>query len=99
MKVATLCANVPLIELQDIFKIHDVGRDGVVALRGATLTVREGEFVALLGRSGSGKSTLLNIIAGLDAPDAGRQLIRGRDVSRLDDDERAELVRLGPQRC
>jgi ABC-type lipoprotein export system ATPase subunit len=80
-----------IIQAQDVFKIYGTNGDQTVALRGADLTVADGEFVALLGRSGSGKSTLLQIIAGLDTPSAGRVVLNGQDVSRLDEEERARI--------
>jgi ABC-type lipoprotein export system ATPase subunit len=80
-----------IIQAQDVFKIYGTNGDQTVALRGADLTVADGEFVALLGRSGSGKSTLLQIIAGLDTPSAGRVILNGQDVSRLDEEERARI--------
>jgi len=92
LEVAT--ANVTqdaIIQAQDVFKIYGTNGDQTVALRGADLTVADGEFVALLGRSGSGKSTLLQIIAGLDTPSAGRVILNGQDVSRLDEEERARI--------
>jgi putative ABC transport system ATP-binding protein len=80
-----------VLSVDDVFKIFDVGGDQTVALRGATLHVGEGEFVALLGRSGSGKSTMLNIVAGLDTPSAGRVSVAGRDITRLDEEERSRM--------
>lgn len=81
----------PVLDIQDLFKIYEVDGDQTVALRGASMQISDGEFVALLGRSGSGKSTLLHIVAGLDTPSAGKELIDGRDVTRLDENERAQL--------
>ncbi len=63
----------------------------VYALRGVDLTIRQGEFVAILGPSGSGKSTLMNILGCLDVPDRGRYVLAGVDVSRLDDDALAAV--------
>jgi putative ABC transport system ATP-binding protein len=67
------------------------GPHGVVAVRELSLTVPAGQFVSIMGASGSGKSTLLNIIAGLDVPDDGSVRVRGRELSRLSDDERSDL--------
>jgi putative ABC transport system ATP-binding protein len=64
-----------------------------VVLRGVSLTLEAGEQVAIMGESGSGKSTLLNLIAGLDAADAGRIIVNGVDVRALDDDARTRLRR------
>jgi putative ABC transport system ATP-binding protein len=80
-----------LVRIDDVFKIYRAGDDETVALRGTSLDLAEGEFVALLGRSGSGKSTLLHIIAGLDVPSAGRVFIEGRDIGRLGEEERSEV--------
>ena len=69
------------------------GRTEVRALRGVSLSVTRGELVALRGRSGSGKTTLLSIIGGLDRPSSGRVEVAGRDVTAMDDDQRARLLR------
>ncbi|MFF2012385.1 ABC transporter ATP-binding protein [Streptomyces sp. NPDC058195] len=72
--------NLPLIELREVSRRYD---DGPPALSDASLTVRSGEAVAILGPSGSGKSTLLNLIAGLDRPDTGTVTVDGVRVDRL----------------
>jgi putative ABC transport system ATP-binding protein len=72
-----------LIELRDVTKTYDLGDEVVRALRGVSLTVDQGEFVALVGPSGSGKSTLMHLIGLLDTPTAGSYLFEGEDVSRL----------------
>jgi putative ABC transport system ATP-binding protein len=84
-------AEVPVAEAIDLFKVYREGDTETVALRGASLTLHPGEFVSLVGPSGSGKSTLLSIMAGLTLPTAGRVMIGGRDLSRLDESERAEV--------
>src|SRR5260221_299653 len=81
-------ANNALV-IQDVFKIYKEGDVETVALRGASLTVRKGEFVAISGRSGSGKSTLLSLIGGLAVPSAGRIIVEGTDLSRLNEGQRA----------
>jgi putative ABC transport system ATP-binding protein len=80
-----------MIELENITKIYRMGKVEVPALRGITLTIKEGEMVALVGASGSGKSTLMNIIGFLDKPTLGRYTLDGVDVSRLNDNKLAEL--------
>lgn len=73
----------PVIELRDVSRRYDSASDGPPALQDASLTVRAGEAVAILGPSGSGKSTLLNLIAGLDRPDAGTVTVDGVRVDGL----------------
>lgn len=81
----------PVAEVVDVFKVYREGEAETVALRGASLQLHAGEFVSLVGPSGSGKSTLLSIMAGLSLPTAGRVLVGGRDLSRLDEAERAAV--------
>jgi len=80
-----------VIRLEDIHKVYRMGEIDVPALRGFSLTVREGEFVAIMGSSGSGKSTAMNIIGCLDQPTSGKYYLNGQDVSELSSDERAEI--------
>ncbi|WP_209341873.1 ABC transporter ATP-binding protein [Flavonifractor sp. AGMB03687] len=80
-----------LIELKDIYKIYQMGEERVHALDGISLTVDQGEFVAIVGQSGSGKSTAMNIIGCLDVPTAGTYHLGGVDVSTMDDDQQAEI--------
>ncbi len=85
--------STPLIELKQVRRHFLEGGHTHVVLREANLSLHRGETLALLGRSGSGKSTLLNLIAGLDKPDAGQVLMRGRDLGAMDDRERTLLRR------
>jgi len=80
-----------IIEVRNVSKIYHVGDIDVPALRGVSLTVEEGEFVAIMGPSGSGKSTFMNILGCLDVPSAGEFLLRGTSVGTLSPDERAYL--------
>ena len=81
----------PVIELDHIHKTYTMGDVEVHALRGASLTIRQGEFVAIMGASGSGKSTTMNIIGCLDRPTRGTYVLDGQDVSQLNKDERADI--------
>jgi len=81
----------PLLQLQNVTKVYSSGETAVRALRGVSLTIDRGDFVAVMGASGSGKSTLMNIIGCLDRPTSGRYLLNGRDVSGLSRDALAKL--------
>lgn len=83
----------PLIALQGITRVYGQDETEVRALDGVDLTIRAGEFVAIMGPSGSGKSTALNVIGCLDPPTSGRYLFNGVDVAGLDRDQRALLRR------
>ena len=76
-----------LIEIQDVTKVYQMGDVEVHALRGVSLTIAEGEMVAIMGPSGSGKSTLMNILGCLDQPTAGVYILDGEDVGSLNDDQ------------
>ena len=84
----------PLIQLEELHKDYTSADVPVRAIRGVSLTVERGEFVAIMGASGSGKSTLMNILGCLDTPSSGRYLLDGDDVSTLDRDELADLRNL-----
>ena len=81
------------IALHELYKIYKEGNIETVALRGASLKVEPGEFVAITGRSGSGKSTLLNLIGGLITPSAGRVMIGDTDLAPLTETERSAFRR------
>jgi len=81
----------PVIRLENVYKIYDLGEIQVQALRGVSLEVREGEFVAVMGPSGSGKSTVMNILGCLDRPTKGRYYLDGVDVSGM---SKTELARI-----
>ena len=82
-----------MIELKDVHKSYSLGGSEVLALRGVSLTIEPGEYVAIMGPSGSGKSTLMNVLGLLDTPDRGSYRLFGREVSQLDEDELAVLRR------
>ena len=81
----------PVIELENLTRIYQMGETEVRALDGISIHVDHGEFVAIMGPSGSGKSTFMNIVGCLDRPTAGRYVLEGVDVSGLDRDARAEI--------
>jgi putative ABC transport system ATP-binding protein len=81
----------PVIELADLVKIYRVGTELVHALRGVTLTIRQNDYVAIMGASGSGKSTLLNILGCLDVPTSGQYRLRGQDIARMSQTQLARI--------
>jgi putative ABC transport system ATP-binding protein len=87
----TLDASAPVIALEQVRKTYSSGSLSVEALRGVTLSISAGEYVAIMGPSGSGKSTLMHIIGCLDVLTDGRYLLAGEDVSRLSEDALAEI--------
>jgi len=80
-----------VIKLEDIRKTYQTGEVEVLAVRGVSLEIQPGEFVAIMGASGSGKSTLMNILGCLDRPTSGRYSLDGTDVSQLSTDELADI--------
>jgi macrolide transport system ATP-binding/permease protein len=80
-----------MIEVVDIRKTYTIGESPVRALNGVSLTIEQGEFVAIMGASGSGKSTLMHILGLLDVPDSGQYRLMGKEVGKLNDDELATL--------
>jgi putative ABC transport system ATP-binding protein len=83
--------NGSLVRLVDVHKIYRTGEMEVPAVRGVSLEIKQGEFVALMGSSGSGKSTLMNILGCLDRPSSGAYFLDDADVSRLTRDQLAEI--------
>jgi putative ABC transport system ATP-binding protein len=83
--------DAPVIDLCDVHKTYRLGDISVPALRGVSLRIERGEYVALMGHSGSGKSTLMNIVGCLDAPTSGVYMLRGLDVRKLDEDALSDV--------
>jgi putative ABC transport system ATP-binding protein len=81
----------PLIETHDLWKSYVMGSEEIHALRGVSLNIERGEYVAIMGPSGSGKSTLMNLIGCLDTPSKGSYLLNGKQVSQMNDDELARI--------
>ncbi len=81
----------PVVTLRDIHKIYDSGEVQVHAVRGVSLDIHKGEFVAVMGASGSGKSTMMNLLGCLDRPTSGSYLLDGIDVAKLDRNELADI--------
>jgi putative ABC transport system ATP-binding protein len=80
-----------LIEITGLKKYYTVGTQTVKALRGVSITIYKGEYVAVMGPSGSGKSTLMNLIGALDTPTSGKYILNGTDVSHMDDESLAAV--------
>lgn len=81
----------PIIKLQDVWKTYKMGEVEVHALRGLTLEVKPGEFLAIQGPSGSGKSTAMNMIGVLDVPSKGTILLEGKDISKMEESALAQI--------
>jgi putative ABC transport system ATP-binding protein len=80
-----------VIQTEDLWKTYEMGTEQLHALRGVSMKIHKGEYVAIMGPSGSGKSTLMNLIGCLDTPTQGNYWLAGRLVSQLDDDELASI--------
>jgi putative ABC transport system ATP-binding protein len=80
-----------LIETNDLWKTYVMGAEEIHALRGVSISIEKGEYVAIMGPSGSGKSTLMNLIGCLDTPSKGSYLLNGKQVSEMNDDELARI--------
>jgi putative ABC transport system ATP-binding protein len=82
-----------MMELQDVTKIYQQGRRTVQAVRGVSLRIDSGEYVAIMGPSGSGKSTLMHLLGALDTPTSGKAFFQGQDLQRMSDRQRSHLRR------
>ena len=80
-----------LIETRDLWKTYVMGEEEIHALRGVSIEIDRGEYVAIMGPSGSGKSTLMNLIGCLDTPSKGSYLLNGKMVSEMNDNELARI--------
>jgi putative ABC transport system ATP-binding protein len=80
-----------LIETRDLWKTYQMGEEQIHALRGVSIQIERGEYVAIMGPSGSGKSTLMNLIGCLDTPSRGTYLLNGKEVSQMNDNELARI--------
>ena len=81
----------PLIETRDLWKTYVMGAEEIHALRGVSVEIERGEYVAIMGPSGSGKSTLMNLVGCLDTPTSGSYLLNGKRVSAMNDNELARI--------
>ena len=81
----------PLIETRDLWKTYVMGGEEIHALRGVSIQIERGEYVAIMGPSGSGKSTLMNLIGCLDTPTKGSYLLNNKEVAAMNDDELAQI--------
>jgi putative ABC transport system ATP-binding protein len=89
--IETAAPRPVVLEVRDVRKSYEIGDIVVHALRGMSLSVRRGEYLAIMGASGSGKSTLMNILGCLDVPSAGSYRLGGTDVSTLEEDDLADV--------
>ena len=80
-----------IVQLENVYKSYTQGREPVPVLHDISMTVEEGEYIAIMGPSGSGKTTLMNLLGCLDVPSSGTYLLEGRDIGALSDDELADI--------
>lgn len=83
--------EIKMIEIKNVTKIYQSGDMSVHALKGVSFDVKDGEFIAIMGPSGSGKSTLMHILGALDTPTSGKYFLDNKDVSKMSDDELADI--------
>jgi putative ABC transport system ATP-binding protein len=83
--------NITLLNLENVWKIYKMGEVEVPALKGITIKIKKGDFIAIIGASGSGKSTMMNLIGCLDIPSKGRILLKDRDISQLNESDLASF--------
>ena len=88
---SSMIRTMALIETVDLWKSYQMGDETIHALRGVSIRIERGEYVAIMGPSGSGKSTLMNLIGCLDTPSKGSYLLNGKQVSQMDDNELARI--------
>ena len=81
----------PIIKLENVWKVYQLGKVELAALRGISLDINRGDFVTIMGPSGSGKSTLLNMIGSLDFPTKGRVFLKGKDISLMSENQLSQL--------
>ena len=91
MDGSSMIRTMALIETVDLWKSYQMGDETIHALRGVSIRIERGEYVAIMGPSGSGKSTLMNLIGCLDTPSKGSYLLNGKQVSQMDDNELARI--------
>jgi len=91
MKQETILKKEPIIRLKDVWKVYKMGEVEVPALRGISVDIMQGDFVAIIGASGSGKSTMMNQVGCLDMPTTGTILLKGHDITHLSESELAGL--------
>ena len=96
-EVKPLGSKAPLIHIEDMTKVYQMGEVEVHALRGLSLNINTGEVVSIMGPSGSGKSTLMNMLGCLDRPTTGEYYLDGENVANMNDNQLADIGRTGPR--